>query len=232
MSERPSEPPPPSTGDGPIAPPPPLGCSGVLGSIALAAAVIGAVVFGLVVGRCSDRDAGPAPATSVTVIRPSPSVVRAIRDLSRLEGAEYHMERVVDLSEKQSRFFGLIEAEDAILLVAAGDVIAGVDLAELTDGDVVVDAEKKRATVTLPQPKILSSRIDNERTYVHTRRTDTLATRKESLESRARAEAERSIVEAAQQAGIIDRARQNTKRTVETLVRSLGYDEVSVGFKP
>src|SRR5262245_21540842 len=131
MPERPSEPPPPSTGDGLIAPPPQFGCSGVLGSIALAAAVIGAVVFGLVVGRCSDRDVAPAPASSVTVIRPSPNVVRAIRDLSRLEGAEYHMERVVDLSEKQSRFFGLIEAEDAILLVAAGDVIAGVDLAEL-----------------------------------------------------------------------------------------------------
>jgi uncharacterized protein DUF4230 len=111
-------------------------------------------------------------------------------------------------------------------------VIAGVDLAELTDGDVVVDAEKKRATISLPQPKTLSSRIDNERTYVHTRRTDSLATRKESLETRARQEAERSIVEAAQQAGIIERARQNTKRTVETLVRSLGYDEVSVGFKP
>jgi hypothetical protein len=204
----------------------------VLGSIALATAVIGAVAFGLVVGRCSDRDTGTPPASSVTVIRQSPSVVRAIRDLSRLEGAEYHMERVVDLSEKQSRFFGLIEAEDAILLVAAGDVIAGVDLAELADGDVVIDAAQKRATIKLPQPKVLSSRIDNERTYVHTRRTDTLASRKESLETRARQEAERSIVEAALQAGIIERARANTRRTVETLVRSLGYDEVDVGFKP
>jgi hypothetical protein len=142
------------------------------------------------------------------------------------------MERVVDLSEKQSKFFGLIEAEDAILLVAAGDVIAGVDLAELGDGDVVVDSEKSRAKITLPQPKILSSRIDNERTYVHTRRTDTLASRKESLETRARQEAERSIVEAAEQAGIIDRARQNNRRTVEALVRSLGYAEVTVEFRP
>jgi hypothetical protein len=232
MVDRPSEPPPPSTGDGPIAPPPAVGCSGVLGSVALAAAVIGAVIFGLVVGRCSDAGPAPAPATSVTVVRPSPNVLRAIRDLARLEGAQYHMERVVDLSEKQSRFFGLIEAEDAILLVAAGDVIAGVDLAELRDGDVIVDGDKSRAKITLPQPKVLSSKIDNERTYVHTRRTDTLASRKESLETRARQEAERSIVEAAQQAGIIERARQNTRRTVETLVRSLGYTEVTVEFRP
>jgi hypothetical protein len=97
---------------------------------------------------------------------------------------------------------------------------------------VVVDSERKRATIRLPQPKVLSARIDNERTYVHTRRTDTLASRKESLETRARKEAEKSIVEAAQQAGIIERARANTRRTVETLVRSLGYTEVEVGFKP
>jgi len=232
MVDRPSDPPPPSTGDGPIAPLPSMGCSGVLGSVALAAAVIGAVIFGLVVGRCSDSGPAPAPATSVTVVRPSPNVVRAIRDLARLEGAQYHMERVVDLSEKQSRFFGLIEAEDAILLVAAGDVVAGVDLAELRDGDVVVDGDKSRAKITLPQPKVLSSKIDNDRTYVHTRRTDTLASRKESLETRARQEAERSIVEAALQAGILERARQNTRRTVETLVRSLGYTEVTVEFRP
>ena len=189
-----------------------------------------AVGIGLFIGRCS-APAPAAPASSVTVVRPTPSVLRAIRDLSRLESAEYHMERVVDLSEKQSRFFGLIQAEDAILLVASGDVIAGVDLSKLGEADVVVDAEKKRARIVLPPPEILSSRLDNERTYVHTRKTDVLASRKESLESRARQEAERSIVDAAKEAGILERAKQNARRTVEMLVRALGYAEVEVEFR-
>ena len=224
-----SEPPLPSQSDS-ITPRPPLGCGGLASLAVIGGLVLLAAGTGLVAGRCTHAPS-PPPATSATVVRPTPNVVRAIRDLSRLEGAQYHMERVVDLTEKQSKFFGLIEAEDAILLVAAGDVIAGVDLAELRDGDVEIDAARTSARIRLPPPKILSARLDNERTYVHTRRTDTLAQRKESLETRARTEAERSIVEAAKQSGILERARQSAKRSVETLVRSLGYAEVVVEFR-
>jgi hypothetical protein len=225
-----SEPPQPSRGDSITPQPPPFGCGGAAGLAVIGGLVLLAAGTGLVAGRCTQAPS-PAPAASVTVVRPTPNVVRAIRELSRLEGAQYHMERVVDLSEKQSKFFGLIEAEDAILLVAAGDVIAGVDLAELREGDVVIDDTKTRAKITLPPPKVLSARLDSERTYVHTRKTDTLAQRKETLETRARQEAERSIVEAAKQSGILERARQSTKKTVETLVRSLGYSEVVVEFR-
>jgi hypothetical protein len=77
----------------------------------------------------------------------------------------------------------------------------------------------------------LSSRLDNERTYVHTRKTDTLAQRKEALETRARVEAERSIEEAAKKSGILERAGKNATRTVESLVRSLGYTDVTVTIK-
>jgi hypothetical protein len=185
---------------------------------------------GLFVGRCSAKP-GPAPSGSVTVLRPTPNVVTAIRDLSRLESAEFQIERVIDLTDKQTRFFGLLETKDALLLIASGTVVAGVDLSELKEGDVVADPQKKAVRIKLPPAKILGSRIDNERTYVHTRRTDALAERRESLETRARQEAERSIVEAARQSGIIDRARRNSQRTIESLVRSLGYDEVSVEFR-
>jgi hypothetical protein len=171
----------------------------------------------------------PAPASSVTVIRPSPSVITAIRDLSRLEGAEYHVERVIDLTEKQSRMFGLLETKDAILLVAAGDVTAGVDLAEMRDEDVVVQG--KSVKITLPKAKVLSQRLDNERTYVHTRKTDVLAERKESLETRARQEAEKSVTQAALEAGILSRASKNAVRTVESLVKSLGFEQVTVEIR-
>ncbi len=42
-------------------------------------------------------------------VRPTPSVITAVRDLARLETAEVHVEKVVDLTDRQSRFFGLIE---------------------------------------------------------------------------------------------------------------------------
>jgi hypothetical protein len=196
----------------------------------LVGATILAISVGAVVGRLTAAPP-PKPPTSVTIVRPTPAVVTALRDLNRLESAECHVERVIDLKDKQTRFFGLVSAEDAILLVAAGDAVAGVDLSKLKDGDVVVDSEKKKAVIHLPKPEILSARVDNDKTYVHARTTDTLAKRKENLESEARKEAEKSIVEAAKESGVLARAEKNAQRTVETLVRSLGYSEVTVDFR-
>jgi len=205
------------------------GCS-TAGAALFTLTTLIAVGSGLAIGRCTSKPA-PAPAASVVVVRPTPNVITAVRDLARLEGAEFHIERVIDLSQKQKRVFGLVETEDSLLLVAAGDVVAGVDLGEIREKDIQVDPQASKAKITLPPPKILSSRLDNKRTYVHTRSTDLLAKRQESLETRARQEAEQSIVKAAEEGGILDRARKSNRRTVTALVRSLGYQKVEVHFK-
>ena len=165
-----------------------------------------------------------------TVLRPSPSVVVAVRELARLEGAVYSIERVVDLKEKQSRFFQLVQAEDAILLVASGEVTAGVDLAALAEGSVRIDPSRKKVSLTLPRATVFSRRLDNERTYVHTRKTDVWAKRQEDLESKARQEAERTLEEAAVRSGILPQAEKSVARTVESLLHSLGFTVVDVRF--
>lgn len=170
----------------------------------------------------------PPASSSVTVVRPTPDVLLAVRDLARLESASFHMERVIDLSDKQSKVWGMITTEDAILLVAVAEVSAGIDLQKLTAADVVVDTARRTARIELPAPEVLHAALDNEKTYVHSRKTGTLAERKENLESRARREAERTLVESARQAGLLSRAAENGRRTVEALVHSLGYDKVEV----
>ena len=173
----------------------------------------------------------PPLSSSVVVLRPTPNVLVAVRDLARLESASFHMERVIDLTDKQSQLFGLLQTEDAILLVAVADVSAGVDLQKLTVDDVVADAEKKSVKLTLPAPELFHAALDNEKTYVHTRHTGTLATRKENLETRARQEAERTLVDAAMQAGLLNRASDNAKHAVEALLRGLGYEQVEIAVK-
>lgn len=172
----------------------------------------------------------PEPAETL-VLQPTADVVVAVRDLARLESSSYHVERVIDLTSRQQRLGGLVSAEDSILLVAAADVVAGVDLSHMRDGDVVIQPEARRATITLPPVEILSARLDNDRTYVHRRETDLLARRRDSLETDARREAERTLRQAALDAGILERAERNAARTVEALVRSLGYTEVEVRFR-
>ncbi|HMI91658.1 MAG TPA: DUF4230 domain-containing protein [Polyangiales bacterium] len=158
----------------------------------------------------------------------TPTVLVAVKALARLEGVAFHMERVIDLKDRQSHVFGLVQAEDSILLVASGDVVAGVDLAKMQDGDVTIEPAAHRAKLRLPAPELLSVRLDNERTYVHTRKTDLLAQRKEEIETRARQLAEASIREGALSAGVLDRAKQSTEHTLTVLVRSLGYDQVEI----
>jgi hypothetical protein len=173
----------------------------------------------------------PPMTSSVTVVRPTPDVLVAVRDLARLESASFHMERVIDLSDKQSKLWGMVHSEDAILLVAVAEVTAGIDLQKLTAADVVVDPARRTARINLPAPEVLHAALDNDKTYVHSRKTDTLAERHENLESRARKEAERTLIESARQAGILNRASDNARRTVEALVHSLGYDKVEVSVR-
>ncbi|HVJ20603.1 MAG TPA: DUF4230 domain-containing protein [Polyangiaceae bacterium] len=190
---------------------------------------------GLLLGMVAIRSCAPPslpalpPASSaVTVVKANPNVLVAIKDLARLESAQFHMERVIDLSEKQSHLFGLVESEDAILLVAVADVSAGVDLNKVMAEQIKVDHEKKSVEITLPPAEIFHTELDSEKTYVHTRRTGVLARRQEQLETKARQEAERALVKAAQEAGIEQRAGENAKRVVEGMVRSLGFTEVTV----
>jgi hypothetical protein len=82
----------------------------------------------------------------------------------------------------------------------------------------------------LPRPEILSVRLDNQNTYVHTRKTDALAVRAQTLETRARQEAERELEQAALSTGILRRAEDNAARTVKSLVQSLGFEQVTVEF--
>jgi len=160
-----------------------------------------------------------------------PAVITQVRELSRLEGVSYHVERVVDLKDEQRMLFDLVAAGDAILLVASGDVVAGVDLGKIQPSDVSVAADGRSVTLRLPRAEVFSARLDNARTYVHSRKTDLLAQRRESLETRARQAAEDTLRAAAEEAGILKRAEDSVARTVSSLVRALGFENVRVDFR-
>lgn len=163
-------------------------------------------------------------------LRETQGVITAVRALARLEAAEFHIERVIDLHDQQQALAGLLQAEDALLLVAAGDVVAGVDLAKLPPG--AVQVQDGRAVLRLPEPEIFHVRLDDAHTYVYARRTDLLAQRDERLEGRARELAADGFVRQARQGGILDRARAQTERVVRGLLSPLGLREVVITFGP
>jgi hypothetical protein len=216
-------PPDPSSSNGPR-----LGCSLIaLGLIFMVCSGAGGALY-LWFERSKQQ---LAPAEPVSVLRPTPTVVTSMRQLALLQTVSFHLERVIDLRDRQNHMFGMVQAEDALLLVAAGDVTAGVDLSGMRDNDVVIDAQTRSVKVLLPPAQVLAATLDNDATYVHTRRTDALAKRQETLETRARQEAESTLRDAALAGGILQRAREGAERTVGTLLRSLGFELVEIRFR-
>jgi hypothetical protein len=159
------------------------------------------------------------------------SVVLAVRSLSRLEATSYHIEKVIELSDDQSKLFGLVEAKDVILLVAVGDVVAGVDLSKLSEHDVYADSASGVAHVKLPPPEVFSSSLDEGQTHVYARKTDVLASRNERLEGLARDEAEKQMRQAAIDAGILARARSSTEDAIRGLLHALGFARVEIEWR-
>ncbi|HEX4446779.1 MAG TPA: DUF4230 domain-containing protein [Polyangiaceae bacterium] len=188
--------------------------------VAIAAAACVALAFFL--GRCS----GPEPADRAS----APAVVMAVRDLARLEATSFHIEKVVEVTEAQSRLWGLVDAKDQVLLVAVGDVVAGVDLAKLRDEDVQMDAANRTIRLRLPPAQVLSAALDERATHVVARSTDMLAHRNEQLEGAARGTAEEQMRQAAIDAGILEHAKESSDRTLRALLRSLGYEHVDIDW--
>lgn len=198
----------------------------VLWLVVALSAVLGTYLY----VRLSADDSKAVDAPTLTE-RKTPSVVVAIQSLARLESVSFHMERVVELKSKEQALWGLVDAEDSILLVAVGDVVAGVDLAKLRPGDITLSEPDHQARLVLPPPEVFHARLDSQRTYVHKRETDTLAAGGQGLETEARRRAEVTIHDAALQAGILEHARRNATHTLRALSASFGYTDVVIEWR-
>jgi hypothetical protein len=173
----------------------------------------------------------PQPPSQVEVVREGATVIKELRALARLETTTLHVEKVIDLKDHQQRIHGLVEADDRLLFVAAGEVVLGVDLGKVESADVWSEPESGVAHVALPPPEVFSSRFDEQRSYVHARKTDLLARRNEGLESAARQQALRAFDAAGRDPTAIDAAKGQAERELRTLATAWGAKSLVVHWK-
>jgi hypothetical protein len=190
-----------------------LGLLAMMGFARVAHAGLWDRVAGFVTGRPARFDVS------------SPTVVEKIRQLSRLETVEYSLDKIVE-GGRQSAYLPDFLAGDKLLLVAHGEVIAGIDLGQFRAGDVQVNGDTVH--VRLPAAQILTTRIDNGRTRVYSRTTGLLVPTDPNLESEVRLTAEQQIAQAALDDGILEKARQNARTSVTALLYGLGFRTVDV----
>jgi Protein of unknown function (DUF4230) len=172
-----------------------------------------------------DRIASAVTGRKQTEYRSQPSVVEKIQRLQRLETVVYTMDKVVE-GDRESLILPDFLAGEKLLLVAHGEVIAGVDLGALQPSDVEVSGRKIH--VRLPQAQIFSARLDSAQTRVYSRSTGLLISADPNLESEVRQKAEQQIRESALADGILNKAAQNAGSTVKSMLFTLGFESVEV----
>ncbi len=154
-----------------------------------------------------------------------PAVLDRIRRLSRLETVAFSMDKIVE-GQRESAYLPNFLVGEKLLLVAHGEVTAGVDLAQLKPGDLWVHGDS--VTVRLPPAQVLSTRIDNAKTRIYSRTTGLLVTADPNLETQVRQAAEEQITKAALADGILDKARENARGNVGALLTGLGFKRADV----
>jgi hypothetical protein len=157
-----------------------------------------------------------------TIVPDPVSIIRQVRSLSRLETASYTVEKVITAESGQGTFAFLFG--DRLILVAHGQVIAGVDLGKMGEDDIIL-AEEGTVVVTLPAAEILVVTLDNQDSYVYDRDTGVIGMNP-ALETEARRAAEQEILNVALEDGILEMAQVNAEIYVRNLILALGFREV------
>lgn len=209
--------------------------------VALAVAVVGIVVFACSGVVYTAQQALDALATPTPTVTPTPTpwpilVVERIQGLGRLETVKYTVEHVVEKKQEGQRILFFELGSYRLLVVAYGEVVAGVDLARVRPEDVRVEGSK--VTVTLPRAEILSSKVDPDRTRIYKVEQDFISQllgenevdRELVLELLAQAEGE--IVTGAMSDGILQQAENSAQIMLAQFLRALGFTAVEIVFAP
>lgn len=152
------------------------------------------------------------------------TLVTQVRELNRLETASMRVMHVGTLTQTYKMVPDALAA-DEITFLATGDVIAGIDLAQLKQNDVWREPDGT-ITLRLPPPQVLVTRVDNQQSRVLSRKTGVLRRRDVDLETRARQHAETNIRSEALKRDILKIAADSGEKKMAELLRTLGAEKV------
>ncbi|MGW6686218.1 DUF4230 domain-containing protein [Streptomyces sp. NPDC054961] len=167
--------------------------------------------------------------------RSGPALLKSIQDMDRYEAAVGNFQVVVDL-EKDAALLPDAIRGTRTLYVGAGAVSGYVDFGGLAEGNVTVNGDRTKASVTLPHAVLGTAALDPDRSYAVSKqrglldRIGDLFSDNPAGEQAVQKLAVQHIDEAARDSGLAERAERNTRSMLEGLLRSLGFSEVTVVY--
>jgi hypothetical protein len=178
------------------------------------------------------------PFTTKTVDRTPPPVLKALEDLSQYRAATGHFEVIVDV-EQDAKYLPTALKGQRTLFVATGTVDGIVDFSQLTDDAVVTFADRKTVGIRVPQATLGQVRVDPAGSYVFERKRGLLdrlggvvadsPTGEQELYQLAEA---KMLAAAEGDSGIRERAEENTRAMLTSLLKSLGFETINITFGP
>lgn len=154
------------------------------------------------------------------------TVVKQIQGLSQLVTVKYVLEKTVVL-EDPKYFRDLIPlGENRIILLAQGEVKAGVDFSRLTAEDVSISG--KRITLRVPAAVVTDAYLVERQTRVLDWKTGLLRSFDKDLEQTARRNALTEITRAARQSGIEQEASERARKQLGEFLQALGFEKVEI----
>lgn len=169
-----------------------------------------------------------------TIDRSQPPLLTSLTDLAEYRAASANFQVVVDL-EKDTKYLPDFIKGQRVIMVAAGNVDAAVDFSALREENVEVSADRRTVRITLPAPKLTDVRLDNDKTYVADRQRG-LADRIGGVFGNPANDqflyqaAEDKLAEAAKSSTVLDLAKTNTRAMLTSLLKSLGFENVTITF--
>ncbi len=154
----------------------------------------------------------------------APALVKEVRALNDLVTVRYSIQKVVGFKEEK-----LPVGSESILLMVQGRVLAGIDLAELTQYDVLMK-DRHTAVIHLGMPKITEAFLDEKQTKVWDRRVTWWTpwiSPDPDLEHKARLQAIEEVRAEAIRMGILREANKNAEDDIRGILRAFGIDTVT-----
>jgi hypothetical protein len=187
-------------------------------------AMLIAVTSGFLVWRMAKRTFVTEVLTPQEQVVDLASLVTQVRELNRLETAAMRVMHVGKVTQSYKMVPNSI-AGDELTFLAEGEVIAGIDLAQLKPEDVWRSPDGT-VNVRLPQAQVLVTRVDNTKSRVLTRSTGVLRRQDVDLETRARQHAEQNIHDEAIKRGVLKMAGDNGEKKLADFLHAAGIEKV------
>jgi hypothetical protein len=175
----------------------------------------------------------PAPPTK-TLITDRRGVVEAIEQVNKQIFIEHYNIVDVQYTEAPEGWISALGLKQEVVVLVRGLVPAGFDIQQITEEDIWISSDGKRAQLTLPSPMVFEENVsldlENSRILIQNDTCpnflceDTLEAYQEEVLPAGKA----LLIEYAYENGILRQAARDGKAYYEQLLKSLGFNEVRV----